>query len=76
MTSDYGAHQGRCAWVAELAENWLNLRAKPPQEKRLALVLANYPNRDGRLANGVGLDTPASALVVLRALAGGGVCCW
>ena len=72
MTSDYEAHQGRCAWVAELAENWLNLRAKPPEEKRLALVLANYPNRDGRLANGVGLDTPASALVVLRALAAAG----
>ena len=27
----------------------------------MALVLANYPSRDGRLANGVGLDTPASA---------------
>ena len=25
----------------------------------MAIVMANYPNRDGRLANGVGLDTPA-----------------
>ncbi len=28
-------------------------------DKRVALILANYPNRDGRLGNGVGLDTPA-----------------
>ena len=32
----------------------------------MALVLANYPVRDGRLANGVGLDTPASCLSILR----------
>jgi cobaltochelatase CobN len=30
------------------------------QPKTVALVLANYPNKDGRLANGVGLDTPAA----------------
>ena len=30
-----------------------------PAERRVALILANYPNRDGRIANGVGLDTPA-----------------
>ena len=41
----------------------------PPAERRVALVLANYPNRDGRIGNGVGLDTPASAVAVLRALA-------
>ena len=28
----------------------------------MALVLANYPNRDGRIANGVGLDTPAEII--------------
>ena len=32
------------------------------------LILANYPNRDGRLANGVGLDTPESAVQILKAL--------
>src|SRR5690606_2417152 len=30
--------------------------------------LANYPTRDGRIGNGVGLDTPAAALNILRAL--------
>ena len=38
----------------------------------MALLLANYPNRDGRLANGVGLDTPAATVHVLRLLAGDG----
>jgi cobaltochelatase CobN len=32
------------------------------------LILANYPTRDGRIGNGVGLDTPAAALNILRAL--------
>ncbi|NET39131.1 MAG: cobaltochelatase subunit CobN, partial [Cyanothece sp. SIO1E1] len=37
-------------------------------ERRIALILANYPTRDGRLANGVGLDTPASCVEILKAL--------
>src|SRR5205814_3668642 len=41
--------------------------AKAPAERRVAIVLANYPNRDGRIGNGVGLDTPASAIAILRA---------
>jgi cobaltochelatase CobN len=59
----------RIAFVAELARNWARLRAKPSAERRIALILANYPNRDGRIGNGVGLDTPASAIAILRALA-------
>ena len=58
----------RVAFVAELAAAWARLRATPPAERRIALVLANYPNRDGRIGNGVGLDTPAGAVEVLRAL--------
>jgi cobaltochelatase CobN len=38
----------------------------------VAIVLANYPNRDGRIANGVGLDTPAGTIEVLRAMAEAG----
>ncbi|WP_414576532.1 cobaltochelatase subunit CobN [Anabaena sp. CCY 9402-a] len=58
----------RIEFVAELAANWVKLRAKPPQERKIALILANYPSRDGRLANGVGLDTPASCIEILKAL--------
>jgi cobaltochelatase CobN len=62
----------RVAFVADLARNWARLRAKPAGERRIALILANYPNRDDRIGNGVGLDTPASAIAILRALAGAG----
>jgi cobaltochelatase CobN len=62
----------RIAFVADLARNWARLRAKPPAERRIALLLANYPNRDGRIGNGVGLDTPASAIGILCALAEAG----
>jgi cobaltochelatase CobN len=58
----------RIDFVANLAANWVRLRSKPPQERRIALILANYPNRNGRLANGVGLDTPASCVEILQAL--------
>jgi cobaltochelatase CobN len=62
----------RVAFVAELARNWARLKAKPAAERRVAIVLANYPNKDGRIGNGVGLDTPASAVAILKALANAG----
>ena len=54
--------------VAELARRWIELARIPNANKRIALVLANYPTRDGRIGNGVGLDTPAAALNILAAL--------
>ncbi|MEB3323064.1 MAG: cobaltochelatase subunit CobN [Synechococcaceae cyanobacterium] len=62
----------RLAWVADLTAAWTRLRRTPAGRRRVALVLANYPNRNGRLANGVGLDTPASAALMLRWLAESG----
>jgi cobaltochelatase CobN len=64
----YEPVRDRIEFVAELAANWVRLRQTPPSERRIALILANYPNRDGRLANGVGLDTPASCIEILKAL--------
>ena len=66
--SRYAPVPDRIAWVAELARAWVDLARTPPAERRVAIILANYPNRDGRLANGVGLDTPESAIEVLWAL--------
>ncbi|MBI3454011.1 MAG: cobaltochelatase subunit CobN, partial [Rhodospirillales bacterium] len=62
----------RIDFVADLAAGWARLRRTEPAERRVALILANYPNRDGRIANGVGLDTPASAANILQALAAAG----
>ena len=58
----------RVDFVAELAANWVKLRRTNVAERRVALVLANYPNRAGRIGNGVGLDTPAGTIEVLKAM--------
>lgn len=62
----------RLAWVASLARAWVTLRGTAAGDRRLALVLANYPTRNSRLANGVGLDTPASAVAMLHWLQAAG----
>ena len=64
----YRAQGDRIDFVADLATNWAHLRATPEPDRNVALVLANYPNKDGRLANGVGLDTPASTVHCLNLL--------
>lgn len=62
----------RVAFVAELSRRWCRLRQLRNDEKKLALVLANYPASEGRIGNGVGLDTPASVVEILKALQGAG----
>jgi len=62
----------RVEFVSKLAANWAWLRNTHTADRRVALVLANYPNRDGRLGNGVGLDTPAATVHVLNELARAG----
>ncbi len=68
----YQPEPERMAFVAELARRWCVLRDKPNADKRIALILANYPADDSRIANGVGLDTPASTVAVLQALQAAG----
>jgi cobaltochelatase CobN len=65
-------HRERMAFVASLAANWARLRRRPASERHVGIVLANYPNRDGRLGNGVGLDTPAGTVEVLKAMRAAG----
>ena len=54
--------------AAARAAALVRLRRTRPGERRVAVILANYPNRDGRLANGVGLDTPQSCVDALLAM--------
>jgi cobaltochelatase CobN len=67
--ASYQARGDRVDFVADLARSWAQLRGRDVKARKVALVLANYPNKDGRLANGVGLDTPASVVGVMAALA-------
>jgi cobaltochelatase CobN len=58
----------RVDYVARLAASWARLARKARPERRLALVLSDYPARGGRTGYAVGLDTSASAAEVLRLL--------
>ena len=68
----YAPRADRVEFTADLARAWIDLAEAPAGERRIAIVLANYPNRDGRLGNGVGLDTPAGTIELLRAMAAAG----
>ncbi|OZM80967.1 cobaltochelatase subunit CobN [Pseudonocardia sp. MH-G8] len=64
----YRADPERAARLAGLAVRHARLRATPVADRKLAVVLSSYPTKHSRVGNAVGLDTPASAVVLLRAL--------
>lgn len=64
----YQPRADRVAQVADLACRWARLRQTPPAQKRIAILLANYPSKNARVGNAVGLDTPASLHALLVAL--------
>ncbi|REK85674.1 cobaltochelatase subunit CobN [Streptomyces inhibens] len=64
----YVADPERASRVAGIAVRHARLRHIPAAEKRLALVLSAYPTKHSRIGNAVGLDTPASAVELLRRL--------
>lgn len=68
----YQLHTERAQFVSELAWRYTQLHQRANANKRVALILANYPTRDGRIGNGVGLDTPASTVQLLNTLATAG----
>jgi cobaltochelatase CobN len=58
----------RCRRVAGLAVNHARLRHVPPAQRRIAVMLSAYPTKHSRVGNAVGLDTPVSAVRLLRAM--------
>ena len=64
----YVADPERAARVAGTAVAHARLRHVANVDKKLAIVLSSYPTKHSRVGNAVGLDTPASAVVLLRAL--------
>jgi cobaltochelatase CobN len=68
----YRAMADRVERVAGVATRLASLRRTRVGERRVALVLSAYPTKRSRLGNAVGLDTPASVIELLRALADAG----
>ncbi|MCO1659810.1 cobaltochelatase subunit CobN [Pseudonocardia humida] len=58
----------RAARVAGIAVRHARLRRIPNADKRIVLMMSAYPTKHARIGNAVGLDTPASAIALLRAM--------
>ena len=67
-TQRYVPHPDRMEHLADLAVKWATLSVKPNAEKRIAIIMSNYPTKDARIGNAVGLDTPVSVVTLLNAL--------
>jgi cobaltochelatase CobN len=68
----YVADPERCDRLSRIAVGHARLRRVPNAEKKLALVLSAYPTKHARIGNAVGLDTPVSAIRLLRRLRAAG----
>ncbi|SEF37352.1 cobaltochelatase CobN [Amycolatopsis pretoriensis] len=62
----------RASRVARIALAHARLRHTPPASRRIALMLSAYPTKHSRVGNAVGLDTPASAIELLRRMRSSG----
>lgn len=58
----------RCHKYVALALNWAKLGKKANKEKKIAIILHNYPPTNARIGNAVGLDTPESTCLLLQRL--------
>ncbi|MGY1591084.1 cobaltochelatase subunit CobN [Geodermatophilus sp. SYSU D00708] len=70
--TSYVADPERAARVAGTAVAHARLRTVPPAERRIVVMLSAYPTKHARIGNAVGLDTPASVVRLLAAMAGAG----
>lgn len=59
----------RVSAIAARVAAWRRLAEKPAAEKRLAIVLSNYPGRPHQIAHAVGLDALASVEALISDLA-------
>ncbi len=70
--SAYRTLPDRVERVAGVATRLAALRHRPVEERRIAIVLSAYPTKRSRLGNAVALDTPASVIDLLHAMADAG----
>lgn len=67
-TSKYKANQERIRSLVALAVRFAALAVKKNQDKKIAIILTNYPTQNARIGNAVGLDTPQSLILLLHKL--------
>ncbi len=53
-------------WLVQYSTKLIKLQKISNRDKIISIVLANYPIRNGRIANGVGLDTPNSLINIIK----------
>ena len=66
----YRADPERTRRVAGLATRFARLGRVPNAEKKVAILLSNYPTKHSRVGNAVGLDTPGARSCFSRRCAG------
>lgn len=64
----YVSDNERIKRVIGQAKRWAVLRHKPNEQKRVVFVLTNSLGKAARIGNAVGLDAPASLLVLFEAM--------
>ncbi|MBT0159901.1 cobaltochelatase subunit CobN [Candidatus Bathyarchaeota archaeon A05DMB-2] len=62
----------RVAKLVSLSINWAKLRHIPNSEKKVAIILHNYPPRNDTIGHAFGLDAPVSVHNILRDLSESG----
>jgi cobaltochelatase CobN len=70
--TSYVTDPERTARVAGIAVKHARLRHVPAQERRIVIMLSAYPTKHARIGNAVGLDSPASVVRLLAAMAEAG----
>lgn len=71
-TRRYVARPDRIKRLCSIVKEAVRLKRTPPQERRIAFVLTNYPSKNSRIGNAVGLDTPLSLVRMLHLMADSG----
>ncbi|MDC3052884.1 cobaltochelatase subunit CobN, partial [Prochlorococcus sp. AH-736-A13] len=64
--TSYKADQVGIQWISKFATNYVKLQNLNNFDKRICLVISNYPVKNGRIGNGVGLNTPSSIINILN----------
>jgi cobaltochelatase CobN len=70
--TSYVTDPERTARVAGIAVRHARLRHVEPAERRIVIMLSAYPTKHARIGNAVGLDSPASVIALLQAMADAG----